>query len=107
MAMSQGHDTPPSHDAHEPTGHPAGGHGQHLGDLKKRFWISLAASLPVLALSPMVQGFLGLGSSLRFPGDSVVLFIVSSFVYFYGGRPFLEGLRNELKSRRPGMMTLI
>jgi Cu2+-exporting ATPase len=85
----------------------AGGHGMHGGDLKKRFWISLAASLPVLALSPMVQRFLGLGDSLRFPGDSIVLFVVASFLYFYGGRPFLEGIRDELKSRRPGMMTLI
>ncbi|MGZ5499406.1 MAG: heavy metal translocating P-type ATPase, partial [Candidatus Aminicenantales bacterium] len=105
--MSHGGQAPHAHGEHGPERHSAGGHGQHLGDLKKRFWISLAASLPVLALSPMVQGFLGLGSSLRFPGDSIVLFIVSSFVYFYGGRPFLEGLRDELKSRRPGMMTLI
>jgi Cu2+-exporting ATPase len=107
LAMSHGPDTPASHDAHERMGHAGGGHSQHLGDLKKRFWISLAASLPVLALSPMVQGFLGLGDGLRFRGDLIVLFIVSSFVYFYGGRPFLEGLRDELKSRRPGMMTLI
>jgi Cu2+-exporting ATPase len=103
----------PGHDHHHGEGTPSdhgpagGGHRQHLDDLKKRFWISLAASLPVLALSPMVQGFLGLGDRLRFRGDSVVLLIVSSFVYFYGGRPFLEGIRDELKSRRPGMMTLI
>jgi len=103
----------PGHDHHHGEGissdhgPAAGGHRQHLDDLKKRFWISLAASLPVLALSPMVQGFLGLGDRLRFRGDFVVLFIVSSFVYFYGGRPFLEGIRDELKARRPGMMTLI
>ncbi|HMA53572.1 MAG TPA: copper-translocating P-type ATPase [Acidobacteriota bacterium] len=87
--------------------HAGSGHGQHIADLRKRFWVSLAASLPVLALSPMVQRFLGLGDSLRFLGDSIVLFAVSSFVYFYGGRPFLDGFLRELKARRPGMMTLI
>ena len=107
MAMGHGREMPAMPMAHESMRHAGGGHGQHIQDLKRRFWISLAASLPVLALSPMVQHFLGLGDSLRFPGDSIVLFIVSSFVYFYGGRPFLTGILDELKARRPGMMTLI
>jgi len=107
MAMGHGPEMPAMSMAHESMRHAGGGHGQHIRDLKRRFWISLAASLPVLALSPMVQRFLGLGDSLRFPGDSIVLFIVSSFVYFYGGRPFLTGIVDELKARRPGMMTLI
>ena len=107
MAMSHGREMPAMPMAHESMRHAGGGHGQHIHGLKRRFWISLAASLPVLALSPMVQRFLGLGDSLRFPGDSIVLFVVSSFVYFYGGRPFLTGILDELKARRPGMMTLI
>jgi Cu2+-exporting ATPase len=55
----------------------------------------------------MVQRFLGLGDSLRFTGDPYVLFIVSSFVYFYGGRPFLQGFIGEVKAKTPGMMTLV
>jgi Cu2+-exporting ATPase len=85
----------------------AGGHDAHLAGLRKRFWISLAATIPVLALSPMIQEFLGLGRSLRFRGDSVVLLLLSSFIYFHGGYPFLSGVASELKARRPGMMTLI
>jgi Cu2+-exporting ATPase len=92
---------------HGPKSHQGNAPAHHADDLKKRFWISLAATLPVLALSPMVQRFLGLGDSLRFTGDPYVLFIVSSFVYFYGGRPFLQGFIGEVKAKTPGMMTLV
>ncbi|MDH4197038.1 MAG: HAD-IC family P-type ATPase, partial [Candidatus Aminicenantes bacterium] len=86
----------------------SGGHHAHnVADFRKRFWISLVATLPVLALSPMVQHFLGLGESLRFAGDAYLLFLISSFVFFYGGWPFLKGIVAELKTRKPGMMTLI
>jgi Cu2+-exporting ATPase len=61
----------------------------------------------VLALSPLIQGLLGLQRTLTFPGDSYVLFGLSAIVFLYGGWPFLEGLVSEVSSRRPGMMTLI
>ena len=78
-----------------------------VADFRKRFWICLAATIPVLALSPMIQHFLGFGARFRFAGDSYILFILSSFIFFYGGFPFLKGLLDELKAKRPGMMTLI
>jgi Cu2+-exporting ATPase len=55
----------------------------------------------------LIQRFLGLGDALRFTGDSYVLFVFSSFVFFYGGYPFLKGIVAEIKAMRPGMMTLI
>ncbi|MBN1406815.1 MAG: copper-translocating P-type ATPase [Calditrichaceae bacterium] len=76
-------------------------------DFRKRFWISLAVTVPILALSPMIQHFLGLGNSIRFTGDLFINFLISSFVFFYGGWPFLKGLYDELKDKSPGMMTLI
>ncbi|GIV58672.1 MAG: heavy metal translocating P-type ATPase [Rhodothermaceae bacterium] len=76
-------------------------------DFRKRFWISLLLTLPILALSPMIQGFLGIEEALRFPGDRYVLWALSSVVFFYGGWPFLQGLFSELRKRQPGMMTLI
>ncbi|MCK6619698.1 MAG: copper-translocating P-type ATPase [Calditrichia bacterium] len=76
-------------------------------DFRKRFWISLVLTIPILILSPMIQEFLGLGESLRFPGDMYITFILSSVVFFYGGYPFLKGLIDELKEKSPGMMTLI
>jgi len=75
-------------------------------DFRRRFWVCLVVTVPVLALSPMIQEFLGL-QALRFPGDSYVLLALSTFVYFYGGWPFLSGLVRELARRQPGMMTLI
>jgi Cu2+-exporting ATPase len=76
-------------------------------DYRKRFWISLVLTLPILALSPMIRAFLRVEEILRFSGDSYVLFALSSLVFVYGGYPFLKGLYSELKTARPGMMTLI
>ncbi|MBI2791798.1 MAG: copper-translocating P-type ATPase [Gammaproteobacteria bacterium] len=76
-------------------------------DYKKRFWICLFLTIPVLALSPMIQHFVGLGETWRFKGDMGWLALISSVVYFYGGAPFLKGLIEESKAKNPGMMTLI
>jgi len=78
-----------------------------VADFRRRFWVSLAVTVPVLMLSPMIQRFIGLGEAIRFPGDVYVLFLTSSFVFFYGGYPFLKGFYDELKKLQPGMMTLI
>jgi Cu2+-exporting ATPase len=69
--------------------------------------VSLIVTIPILLLSPSIQSFAGLNGALRFPGDQYVLFILASFVYFYGGYPFLKGIVNELRAWLPGMMTLI
>ena len=89
--------------------HDHGGHDHEamIADFRRRFWISLVLSIPVLLLSPMIQSFLGLGDALRFDGDSYVTFALSTGVFFYGGWPFLSGLVDELRDRQPGMMTLI
>jgi Cu2+-exporting ATPase len=76
-----------------------------LQDFKRRFFVSLLITVPVLALSPMIQTFFGF--DLVFPGSSYLLFALSSLVYFYGGWPFLKGLKREISERGPGMMTLI
>ncbi len=80
-------------------------HAHMIEDFKKRFWVSLALTLPILLLSPMIQSWLGV--DWAFPGDSYVLFGLSSFIFFYGGWPFLTGMVDELKDKSPGMMTLI
>jgi len=89
-------------------GHGHAGHHAHMvSDFRKRFWISCVLTLPVLILSPMIQEFFGLGEAIRFTGDLYLLFGLSSIIFFYGGYPFLKGLLDELKSKQPGMMTLI
>lgn len=82
------------------------GHHEHMiEDFKKRFWISLIITLPIIVLAPMIQELLGY--QLRFNGDRYVQFILSSVIFFYGGWPFLKGLADEIKKKAPGMMTLI
>lgn len=82
-------------------------HAHMVADFKRRFWVSLVITIPVLILSPMIQRLIGLGDSIRFSSDSYVLFALSSIVFFYGGYPFLKGFFDEVKSAKPGMMTLI
>lgn len=87
--------------------HMAHDHGAMIADYRRRFWVSLVLTVPVLALSPMIQRFLGVREALFFPGSDYLLFALSAVVFFYGGWPFLKGLVNELSRGRPGMMTLI
>jgi len=83
-------------------------HHQHMvADFKKRFIVSIIITIPVLLLSPLIQTFLKLEETIKFPGDAYVIFGLSTIIFFYGGWPFLKGLYNELKSKQPGMMTLI
>ncbi|RMG55418.1 MAG: cadmium-translocating P-type ATPase [Bacteroidetes bacterium] len=80
-------------------------HAHMIEDFKKRFWVSLVLTIPVLLLSPMIQDWLGI--NWVFTGDQYVLFGLSSLIFFYGGWPFLTGMVEELKGKAPGMMTLI
>jgi Cu2+-exporting ATPase len=65
-------------------------------DFRKRFWISLILTLPILVLSPLLQTLVGLREAIRFPGDIYVLFGISSAVFWYGVQPFLKGLTGKM-----------
>ena len=84
------------------------GHDHHkmmIADFRKRFWVTLVLTVPILFFSPMIQEFFGY--SFLLPGNPYILFALSTVVYFYGGWPFLKGLVSEIKKGAPGMMTLI
>jgi P-type Cu2+ transporter len=88
--------------------HPGRDHHAHMvADFRRRFWISVVITAPILVMSPLIQAFLGFKGTLGFPGDTYLLWALSSAVFFYGGRPFLKGLFDELVDKQPGMMTLI
>lgn len=94
-----------SHSEHG--GHGGHDHGAMVADYRRRFWLVLVLTPPVLLLSPMIQHWLGLAEALAFPGDRYVIFVLSTIAYIYGGYPFLAGFISELRKRQPGMMTLI
>jgi len=103
--MEHDHEHEEGHGGKSGNGHDH--HKQMAEDFNRRFWISLIVTIPILVLSHMIQGFLGLEDSLQFEGDLYISFVLSSFVFFYGGWPFLKGLYEELNNKEPGMMTLI
>lgn len=101
-----------NHKGGDPSGHNPG-HGEHghdhhkmmIADFRKRFWVTLVLTIPILFFSPMIQDFFGYEFLL--PGNPYILFALSTIVYFYGGWPFLKGFWSEIKKGAPGMMTLI
>lgn len=95
------------HNVNNSVSHSHGRHENMIADFKKRFYISIFLTLPIILLTPMIQHWLGLGDKLKFTSDSYVLFGLSTIVYFYGGYPFLNGLFREIRALKPGMMTLI
>ncbi|HBI17093.1 MAG: copper-translocating P-type ATPase [Candidatus Moranbacteria bacterium GW2011_GWF2_34_56] len=84
-------------------------HDKHAGhsveNFKKKLYVSLIVTIPILLLSPFIQELLKI--SIQFPGDKWILFLLSSFVFFYGGSPFLIGALREIRHGALGMMTLI
>ncbi|MGW4946494.1 heavy metal translocating P-type ATPase [Actinoplanes sp. NPDC004185] len=96
----QGHDA--NHGAHQ-------GHDKHAGHdpemFRRKFWLSLVLTLPIVLTSHMVMDWFGY--SLDFPGMSLVGPALGTFVFGYGGWPFLAGAVGEVRDRAPGMMVLI
>ncbi|MCE5254389.1 MAG: copper-translocating P-type ATPase [Actinomycetia bacterium] len=77
-----------------------------VADFRRRFWVCLVLTIPILLLSPVIQDLLHL-EALAFSGDQYVLLVLSALVYGWGGLPFLRGAVQELRGRQPAMMTLI
>ena len=87
--------------------HAGGRHeGHSVADFRRRFWISLAVTVPVILISPGLPLVPG-GRILNIPGADWILLGLSTFLYIYGGMPFLKGFVRELRDRKPGMMTLV
>lgn len=76
-----------------------------IADYRRRLWISLLLTAPIVVLSPMVQEIIGV--HWGFQGDTWIQLALSTAVFVYGGSPFLQGSLGELRKGAPGMMTLI
>ncbi|HSB90253.1 MAG TPA: copper-translocating P-type ATPase [Anaerolineales bacterium] len=97
---------------HAAMGHEGPGpqaHVDHTGHeelFRRRFWICLLLSVPILLYSPAIQTW------FRFRAPAVPLSewiapVLAVAVFAYGGLPFLRMAVPEVRERRPGMMMLI
>ena len=92
------------HDNHESHNHHSG-HAHHHGNFKVKFFVSLIFAIPIILLSPMMG--VNLPFQFTFPGSEWVVLILSTILFFYGGKPFLSGGKDEIATKKPGMMTLV
>lgn len=103
--MPSRHEPHADHDGHG--GH--GGHDRHAGHdpemFRRRFWLALVLTIPLVVTSEMVMDWFGY--DLSFPAMSWIGPVLGSFVFVWGGWPFLVGGAREIRDRRPGMMLLI
>jgi P-type Cu2+ transporter len=88
--------------------HDHSGHHEHMvKDFKRRFFVSMALTVPLVIMSPMLRSLIGLGDEVFFSGHMLVMLALATAIFFYGGWPFLKGFVDEVKDGAPGMMTLI
>ncbi|OHR56197.1 MULTISPECIES: heavy metal translocating P-type ATPase [unclassified Staphylococcus] len=80
-------------------------HMHHHGNFKRKFFISLIFTIPIIILSPMMG--IQLPFQVTFSGSDWIVLILSTILFFYGGMPFLSGAKDEIASKKPGMMTLV
>ena len=92
------------HDNHESHNHHSG-HAHHHGNFKVKFFVSLIFAIPIILLSPLMG--VNLPFQFTFPGSEWVVLILSTILFFYGGKPFLSGGKDEITTKKPGMMTLV
>ena len=73
---------------------------------KRKFWGTLLLSVPTLVWAPMLQHWFSY-AALTFSGARYIPALFGTLVFAYGGWVFIQGARQELADRKPGMMTLI
>ena len=83
-----------------------GEHGDHVAQFRQLFWLMLALGVPVIAFNDMFATIIGYQLPDR-AWVSAVSPVLGTIMYFWGGRPFLAGAADEIRSRKPGMMLLI
>ncbi|WP_424922823.1 copper-translocating P-type ATPase [Apilactobacillus kunkeei] len=90
-------------------GHGGMDHGSmghmHMGNLKLKFWISLILTIPIIIMSPMMG--MKMPFQVTFPGSDFVVLVLGTILFIYGGYPFFTSCISEMKSKKPGMMSLI
>jgi len=73
---------------------------------RARFWVSLVLTIPTVIWGHMLPSALG-WEPPAIPGAAFLPPLLGTAVFVYGGSVFVQGALRELRSRLPGMMTLI
>lgn len=107
--LHAGHDMHAQHTAASTGSSAHAGHVDHSGHeemFRRRFWVSLVLSVPVLLYTPMLQMWFGFEMP-AFMGSQWIAPLFAVIVFIYGGIPFLQMAAPEIRNRQPGMMLLI
>lgn len=105
LGHHEGMPAPRSHAMHGEVGDTMEHHQMMMEDFKRRFFVVLPLTVIVLFLSPKIQEWFGF--SLTFPLKNLVLFALGTAIAWYGGLPFYQAAKGELKTKNYGMMTLV
>ncbi|MGJ0183325.1 heavy metal translocating P-type ATPase [Corynebacterium glyciniphilum] len=98
------------HTDHERSGHSGhgghAGHGDHAAQFRRLFWIMLVLAIPVVGFNDMFASLIGY-TLPEVGGVDWISPALGTVMYVWGGRPFLTGGWDEIRTRQPGMMLLI
>jgi Cu2+-exporting ATPase len=81
-------------------------HTDHEQMFRRRFWVCLIVGLPVLIWSETIQDWFHY-TAPQFTGSFLIVPLLATFIFLYGGLPFLSMALWELRAKKPAMMTLI
>ncbi len=79
---------------------------QMEADMRKRFWISLLLTIPIILYSPLGEGLFGLQLPTPIPVNWLLLILTTPIV-FWTGSIFITGTYYSLKARKLNMAVLI
>lgn len=79
--------------------------GMNMEDLRKKFWVSLILTIPIIILSPVME--MEIPFQITFLGSYWIVLAMGTVIYFYGGRVFFSSTKTKLKNKKPAIMTLI
>ncbi|WP_210127832.1 heavy metal translocating P-type ATPase [Staphylococcus sp. GDX8P114P-2] len=99
------HDHHQHHEAHAHHDHASGHAHHHHDNFKIKFFVSLIFAIPIIILSPMMG--VTLPFQFTFSGSEWIVLILATILFFYAGKPFLSGGKDEIAAKQPGMMTLV
>ena len=110
-----------AHAGHAPAAEAHAGHGDHMGhdmsdpgmaaamerDMRNKFLVALALTIPTVLYSPMGMSLLGVRLPTFGLDMNLIMLVLTTPVVFYAGRLFIVGAYHSLRLRTLNMSVLI